>query len=567
MTNPSPKPCAEWADILTVTHPDDLSPSWRTALEAHLATCAACAVVRADYERLDRYIQRLPTSRPLPAFPPQLLADGTRQRATTHLEQSDGGYTSAPRLVPQKRIGNAARPSGRFKSALTIATLVVIVALFAVLMRNFATGHSSRPSQNGSLSHSYPTTQATTTGQWETAAGLIDQSGLPVLAPGNPNVVYEDLAPQTAPTHIALRRSDDGGVSWHTLPLPMPVPSGVDDSSLAVSPLDASTVFFTLSMPDPNGDTPACHASQALLNGGNALTHLSGARHCSIQFISSDAGQHWSLVQLPVPGAIGAQTFPEFLNASSTDIFRVQGQHLYSALAAGGAAIRGVAIDVDGVRIVSSTNGGKSWQLVDGQLAASGENICDFAPTATGSTLFAITQSDPYCYSDSTSPNYLWRSDDAGATWAQIGQLPAVATDLTVVSSGDAQPVLYLRMPVSAQYQTIQPSTTPPGLAISTDGGKTWRLAPTKGLPQGTQKNYGPLAVLSDGSIVKVFRAPDQTLTICAWKAGDAAWRSIAQQVYSNLAYLLVSSNAGKVTLWMVSLDADGSYNVTRYNQ
>ncbi len=186
MTNPSPKPCAEWADILTVTHPDDLSSSWRTALEAHLATCAACAAVRADYERLDRYIQRLPTSRPLPAFPPQLLADGMPQRATTRLEQSDGGYTSAPRLVPQKRIRDAARPSGRFKSALTIATLVVIVALFAVLMRNFATGHSSRPSQNGSPSRSSPATQATTTGQWETAAGLIDQSGLPVLAPAIP---------------------------------------------------------------------------------------------------------------------------------------------------------------------------------------------------------------------------------------------------------------------------------------------------------------------------------------------------------------------------------------------
>ncbi len=567
MTNPSPKPCAEWADILTVTHPDDLSSSWRTALEAHLATCAACAAVRADYERLDRYIQRLPTSRPLPAFPPQLLADGMPQRATTRLEQSDGGYTSAPRLVPQKRIRDAARPSGRFKSALTIATLVVIVALFAVLMRNFATGHSSRPSQNGSPSRSSPATQATTTGQWETAAGLIDQSGLPVLAPSNPAVVYEDLAPQTAPTHIVLRRSDDGGASWHTLPLPMQVPSGVDDSSLAVSPLDASTVFFTLSMPDPNGDTPACHASQALLDGGSALARLSGTRHCSIQFISSDAGQHWSLVQLPVPGAIGAQTFPEFLNASSTDIFRVQGQRLYSALAAGGATIRGVALDVDGVRIVSSTNGGKSWQLVDGQLAASGENICNFAPTATGSTLFAITQSDPYCYSDSTSPNYLWRSDDAGATWTQIGQLPAVATDLTAIDGGAAQPVLYLYMPVQAQYENVQPSTTPPGLEFSMDGGKTWQVAPTRGLPPGSQRNYGPLAVLSDGSVVKAFLASDQTLTFSAWKVGSASWRSIAQQVYAHLAYLLVSSNAGKVTLWMVSLEADGSYNVTRYNQ
>src|SRR5262245_54436164 len=72
MSNVRPSPCPEWKAVLPLTHPADLSPEQRAALEAHLASCSACAAARADYGRLDQAIQRVPTSRPLPAFPAEL---------------------------------------------------------------------------------------------------------------------------------------------------------------------------------------------------------------------------------------------------------------------------------------------------------------------------------------------------------------------------------------------------------------------------------------------------------------------------------------------------------------
>jgi anti-sigma factor RsiW len=100
MTTPQPAPHPEWAQLLAITHPDDLSPSQRAALEAHLAICPGCAAARADYLRMDAYIQHLPTSRPLPAFPPQLLVNGAGQRAQQ-------GSTPAPLLSAHMRIAHA----------------------------------------------------------------------------------------------------------------------------------------------------------------------------------------------------------------------------------------------------------------------------------------------------------------------------------------------------------------------------------------------------------------------------------------------------------------------------
>src|SRR5262252_8202158 len=46
-------PCAEWEEHLAATHPDDLSPSQRQALERHAASCTACAAVRAENQEID----------------------------------------------------------------------------------------------------------------------------------------------------------------------------------------------------------------------------------------------------------------------------------------------------------------------------------------------------------------------------------------------------------------------------------------------------------------------------------------------------------------------------------
>ena len=73
MDHPMYTPCAQWAEKLAATHPDDLSPSDRAALDMHIASCPACATVRAEYQAIDALILDLPGVEPMPDLPIWLL--------------------------------------------------------------------------------------------------------------------------------------------------------------------------------------------------------------------------------------------------------------------------------------------------------------------------------------------------------------------------------------------------------------------------------------------------------------------------------------------------------------
>src|SRR2546428_4373897 len=73
MDHPMYTPCAEWEEKLAATHPDDLSPSDRVALDMHVASCPACATVRAEYQAIDALILDLRGVEPLPDLPIWLL--------------------------------------------------------------------------------------------------------------------------------------------------------------------------------------------------------------------------------------------------------------------------------------------------------------------------------------------------------------------------------------------------------------------------------------------------------------------------------------------------------------
>jgi len=66
-------PCVEWQEKLAATHPDDLSPSHREALERHVASCPACAAVRAEYQAIDALLLGEEDIEPLPVLSTQLL--------------------------------------------------------------------------------------------------------------------------------------------------------------------------------------------------------------------------------------------------------------------------------------------------------------------------------------------------------------------------------------------------------------------------------------------------------------------------------------------------------------
>src|SRR5712692_9307414 len=72
----SQPPCKTWTEKLALRQ-EDLLPSDRAALAAHLQTCPACAAAQADYHSLDSRLRALPLPalKPLPRLSFQNLLD------------------------------------------------------------------------------------------------------------------------------------------------------------------------------------------------------------------------------------------------------------------------------------------------------------------------------------------------------------------------------------------------------------------------------------------------------------------------------------------------------------
>ncbi len=569
MSHPLPKACPEWADVLTTLHPDDLSPARRAELEAHLATCPSCSAVRADYERLERAIQQMPTSRPLPAFPAHLLAAGSappsKRSATNGSLASD-----SLRLIPQK--GTLMTPQRRRRGVAAALAIAAVVALFAFLFRGFTLSHTASgplktPTPRSEIT---PTAQATFSStplpsQWVAmTTALENQPALPMLAPSNPNIIYEAAAdPADSGKVTVLRRSDDGGQTWHNLSLPAGKLPPVDVASIAVSPLNPAVVVLSLST--FSGNHPdVCKPALAQSGGGSPLIALSGSPPCTQQYLSTNSGKGWSLLHLPGNGAVGAPQLNQVVLPNSSDLFRAQGQRLYAML--GTAVISGNAISSSGGRIVSSDDGGKTWQYADAALTASGQNICDYRPTLTGSTLFAITQTGSFCYDFLTSTSHLWRSDDGGASWRQVSQFPALASNLAVVSQGASVPLLYA-LPANPYNNGSSAGKGLP-LFVSSDGGKTWNNASIQGIPDDATQEQGPLATFSDGSVIAEWRRSNGTDILLSLSPGASSWRLVADHLTIGAGNVLVTTHQGADTLWVIGQSSyQGPYTVSEFGQ
>jgi photosystem II stability/assembly factor-like uncharacterized protein len=564
MSHPLPKACPEWAEALAAIHPDDLSPARRAALNAHLATCHTCSAVRADYERLERAIQQVPTSRPLPAFPTRLLVAGNTP-PTRHPAPNGSLSPDTLRLIPQK--GTFMTPQRRVRGVAAALAIAAVVALFAFLFRGFTLSHTASgpqdtPTPRGAVT---PTAQANTSStplpsQWAAATTTLEnQQALPMIAPSNANIIYEAAA--GSGKVAVLRRSDDGGKTWHNLSLPGGKLPSIDVASIAVSPLNPVVVVLSLST--YSGNYPNC--TSALAQGGsNPLIALSGSTPCTQQYLSTNSGKNWSLMHLPGNGFLGAPELNQVVLPNSSDIFRAQGQRLYAML--GIAIINGNAVYTSGARIVSSNDGGKTWQYADAALEASGQYICDYRPTATGSTLFAIAQNGSFCYDFPTSTSYLWRSDDAGATWTQVSQFPALASNLAVVSRGASAPLLYA-LPATP-YNDGAGAGKGLSLFVSNDGGKTWNNAPTKGIPGDATQEQGPLATLSDGSVIVEWQLPGETDTLLSLSPGASTWRSVVDHIAIGAGNVLVTTSQGADTLWVIGQsEYQGPYTVSKFGK
>ena len=525
----------------------------------------------------DQFDLMEPLPQELNALQRRLLQDGAYWRAglpsTGRLEQQLDALTRqeqtsqraarrTPALARRRRglwllkgpKGASSMFQGRIKTMMAVVAIAAVVVLFALLFYGFA-GHST----TGGVPHStvIPPTPAGPSGGSQQYQD--DTWATPQIAPSNPQVVYQ-LAQASASAALTLKRSADGGKTWKAFAVP--AGSSADDfkPGIVVNPLNAQFVYLTANgTRSDNGCSAATtYSGQSSLSGGQNI--------CDVQYLSQDGGAHWSVLQLPLPDALGDTSmfgWPSPLTSYSLSVFHVQGTRLYSAL--GPYTENGAVLAATAARLVTSTDGGLTWQLIDADVA-DGTGVCDYAPDPASSTLFAITSEN--CSSPGVSSLTLWRSDDAGAHWTQVGDLPNNADlGMILVSRGAGQqPLLYIDMAqmtgggaYAVDFSGPQAGGggidfSPTNLQVSADGGQTWQSAPVNGFPDAKGTPGKPLGILGDGSVLFVVQSQSGAASFYTWKSGDASWHKVGPTVQAiRYAFVTAPNAAGKQTLYAVT--------------
>ncbi len=389
-------------------------------------------------------------------------------------------------------------------------------------------------------------------------SGLENLKGEPMLAPSNPNVIYQALSTDGQTTAPVIKRSDDGGATWHSLLAPFVASGQVFGVTLDVSPLDAQVVllqvayYASVNMPTTCPDKSAAAGLRAA---------RAGFTLCYLRYLSRDGGNHWQPLVLPVSDQAAVNTVLEpigTLTASGGPLLAAQGTRLYAYMDAPG-----------GQHLIVSTNGGQTWRLGDQGLVAAGRYLCtsQVLPASDGAVIFALVSTVLPCGSGGTQE--LWRSDDAGATWQRTGPLPgsaAVGVQSFVVSSQGSRvmPLIYLYGPTGFG--------APGDLRVSTDGGNTWLSAPDQGIQASLYTFIGPLGTLSDGSVLAGVQTPINTQPYLAtalyrWKPGEDAWHQVSPPApgAGNPVYVLAAGQPE--TIWMVTNNGQGGFTAQRLSK
>src|SRR5258708_318183 len=196
-----PTPCPLWAEKLATTHPADLSPAERAALNAHVTTCPACAAVLAEYRAMDRRILSLPPVAPLTSFSPELAGVLTGQNTLSRAINMPGSI-NRPQANTRRR--SLAPILSTLAAVLVVGTLITgYLVLFA--------NHPSRIANQPPLAAS-PTAPAQPVLTTCPAQGTARSAVMPPLTLGShANLVYINNEVQGAsatPTFGVLKRYD-----------------------------------------------------------------------------------------------------------------------------------------------------------------------------------------------------------------------------------------------------------------------------------------------------------------------------------------------------------------------
>jgi hypothetical protein len=426
---------------------------------------------------------------------------------------------------------------------MAITVLAVITLVTAALLAS----HAGKPSNTGQQGNT--TTPASNRG-WTTPAGLAHLNARPTILPSNPRIIF-----LSGDNPFTIKRSDDGGAHWKTLPVPsLATQTGAD--AFLVNAHNAENIFVLVTFDLSSSECQANQASNGPING------YSGAS-CLFPYYSTDSGAHWGLMRCQGCD----QAIALFGGYAPVGDIVAQGHHLYSSYYAQDGTIQ----------LITSADGGATWKSADAALLAQGQGLCSFAAVPTATTLYALAQ-ESYCsqpvgygsqpvgalLSQATHPQAgsalsIWRSNDAGAHWTRVSAFPYQQPDTAsfmVIDTGRAQPTFSLGAGQGGSYQRL----------LSTDGGKTWHPLPLAGIPVNATTFSLVQATLSDGSLLReVQMTLDGPTTFYALKPGSQVWQQVTPSLSASPAEVVVSTAGGHDTLW-VTASPSGDFSVGDYS-
>jgi hypothetical protein len=517
MSKHSAAPCAQWAEQLTQASRIGEASA---ALKAHLAACPACAAAHTDYRYAAALLEQAADPDPLPGLPPQLLQVWAAESQRTTAPAPHLAHIGHLEEVPMHTINDKAPPAfpanSPSRQRISHRAVTVMSAIAAVLVIALVTTAliASRVPAKPSATVSSPTSTQSINQTWQALPHLKNVPDDTMLAPSNPRVVYQI----TQGTQASLRRSDNQGATWKSLPNP-PGATPANQAGLYISRTNAQHVLAMV-----NYDCPSSPTAQAA--GVGPLISLSNGNTCSALYFSSTGGESWTPVTLPTHGSLNL-----FLGLGIV----AQEDRLYAILI--------VEPGYTASELVMSRDDGATWQLADQGLNAGQHCLGIVAAPASGTTLFATTLPDCSEQTNGLETAQVWRSTNAGAQWTPVSTIPATSAFFlkAVNVNGQAQPVLI-----------NQSAPLPYGFEFSLDNGKTWQSVPT--LSDQTSAcggkictTIGIVGILNDGSIVEQAKTG-----FFAWKPGDSGWRKVAPALDAEVVQSLVVSNAGgKETLYL----------------
>jgi hypothetical protein len=209
-----------------------------------------------------------------------------------------------------------------------------------------------------------------------------------------------------------------------------------------------------------------------------------------VQYYSRDAGASWHVLSQPPYDLL-------------TDI-QAQGKLLWGMI---GPPLTAQDTTAPAGRLAKSSDGGVTWTFADSGLPSS-VGIALYAPAAAGNAVFVLSdRADRFnsgvCGGCLPPADYkVWRSDNAGASWTQVFELPYHDVD-------DYIDGLFVARDASALYLDVYTadSRVPTSLA-STDGGHSWSSIPASGIDAGSPRLNGLFGVLADGSLIAAYSPP-----------------------------------------------------------